>query len=183
MGFPTLGFGGGRADVWQADESVNWGQETTFVPKGNDIRYNGSTDVVDRADKLEKPLAATHHGLIYVNPEGPDGNANPKQSALDIRVAFGRMGMNDSETAALIIGGHAFGKTHGASTTPNGPPPEGASIEQQDLGWANAFGTGNADDTTTSGLEVIWSKTPTKWSNSEYLSWFNNLQSWQQWPY
>ncbi|KAK4211010.1 putative catalase-peroxidase 2 [Rhypophila decipiens] len=174
MGFPTLGFGGGRVDVWQADESVNWGSETTFVPKGNDIRYNGSTDTAHRAETLQKPLAATHHGLIYVNPEGPDGNADPIQSALDIRVAFGRMGMNDSETAALIIGGHAFGKTHGANSSPLGPPPENTSLEQQDLGWHNSVGNGNAENTVTSGLEVIWSKTPTKWSNEFLQSLFDN---------
>ena len=115
MGFPVLGFGGGRADTWQSDESVYWGSETTFVPEGNDIRYNGSTDYAARASQLEKPLGATHMGLIYVNPQGPNGNGNTKQSALDIRTAFGRMGMNDSETVALIAGGHAFGKAHGAS--------------------------------------------------------------------
>lgn len=117
MGFPVLGFGAGRPDTWQSDESVFWGAETTFVPKGNDIRYNGSIDYAGRAAHLEEPLAATHMGLIYVNPQGPDGNGDPKTSALDIRAAFGRMGMNDSETVALIAGGHAFGKTHGASTT------------------------------------------------------------------
>ncbi len=117
MGFPVLGFGAGRADTWQSDESVYWGSETTFVPEGNDIRYNGSTDYTARATQLEKPLGATHMGLIYVNPQGPNGNGNTKQSALDIRTAFGRMGMNDSETVALIAGGHAFGKTHGASST------------------------------------------------------------------
>jgi catalase-peroxidase len=117
MGFPVLGFAAGRPDTWQSDESVFWGAETTFVPEGNDVRYNGSTDFVERADKLQNPLAATHMGLIYVNPEGPNGNGDPKSSALDIRQAFGRMGMNDSETVALIAGGHAFGKTHGASTT------------------------------------------------------------------
>jgi len=117
MGFPVLGFGAGRPDTWQSDEGVFWGAETTFVPEGNDIRYNGSSDFAARADKLQKPLAATHMGLIYVNPEGPNGNADPKTSALDIRTAFGRMGMNDSETVALIAGGHAFGKTHGASST------------------------------------------------------------------
>lgn len=114
MDFKPIGFGIGRPDTWQADESVYWGSETEFVPKGNDDRYNGSTDVRDRADKLEKPLGATHMGLIYVNPEGPDGNSEPADSALDIRVAFDRMGMNDEETVALIAGGHAFGKTHGA---------------------------------------------------------------------
>jgi catalase-peroxidase len=161
------------------------------VPEGNDICYNGSTDFAARADKLEEPLAATHMGLIYVNPQGPNGNGDPKTSALDIREAFGRMGMNDSETVALIAGGHAFGKTHGASTigdhcpsTPRsletpfmltcalalGPPPEAAPLEAQDLGWANSFGTGNADDTTTSGLEVIWSKQPTNWTMVMTLS-------------
>lgn len=117
MGFPVLGFGAGRPDTWQADESVFWGAETTFVPEGNDIRYNGSTDYAARASQLEKPLAAAHMGLIYVNPEGPNANGDPKTSALDIRETFSRMGMNDSETVALIAGGHAFGKTHGASST------------------------------------------------------------------
>jgi catalase-peroxidase len=116
MSVPVLGFGAGRPDTWQSDESVFWGAETTFVPEGNDIRYNGSTDFAARADKLEEPLAASHMGLIYVNPQGPNGNGDPKTSALDIRETFGRMGMNDSETVALIAGGHAFGKTHGAST-------------------------------------------------------------------
>ncbi|GAB1317466.1 Catalase-peroxidase 2 [Madurella fahalii] len=165
MGFPVLGFGAGRADTWQSDESVYWGAETTWVPQGNDVRYNGSTDYAERADQLEKPLAATHMGLIYVNPQGPDGNPDPKLSALDIRVAFDRMGMNDSETVALIAGGHAFGKTHGAASADIGPVPEAAPLEEQGLGWANPFGTGNAGDTITSGLEVIWSRTPTKWSN------------------
>ncbi|KAK4237066.1 putative catalase-peroxidase 2 [Achaetomium macrosporum] len=169
MGFPVLGFGAGRPDTWQSDESIYWGSETTFVPAGNDIRYNGSTDYVARATQLEKPLAAAHMGLIYVNPAGPNGNGDPKQSALDIRTTFGRMGMNDSETVALIAGGHAFGKTHGAAAVTVGPPPEGASIEQQGLGWANPFGSGNAGDTITSGLEVIWSRTPTKWTN-DFLS-------------
>ncbi|KAK3368400.1 heme peroxidase [Podospora didyma] len=174
MGFPVLGFGAGRADTWQADESVYWGSETTFVPEGNDIRYNGSTDFAARASKLEEPLGATHMGLIYVNPQGPNATPDPKLSALDIRTAFGRMGMNDSETVALIAGGHAFGKTHGASSTELGPPPEGALIEQQGLGWANSFGTGSGDDAITSGLEVIWSKTPTKWSNGFLNSLFKN---------
>ncbi|KAE8454447.1 Catalase-peroxidase 2 [Mollisiaceae sp. DMI_Dod_QoI] len=174
MGFPVLGFGAGRPDTWQSDESVFWGAETTFVPEGNDIRYNGSTDFAARATQLEEPLAATHMGLIYVNPQGPNGNGDPKTSALDIREAFGRMGMNDSETVALIAGGHAFGKTHGASPAALGPPPEAAPFEQQDLGWSNSFGTGNGDDTITSGLEVIWSKTPTKWSNDYLNSLFGN---------
>lgn len=189
MGFPVLGFGAGRADTWQSDESVYWGAETTWVPQGNDVRYNGSTDYAGRADQLEKPLAAAHMGLIYVNPQGPDGNPDPKLSALDIRTTFGRMGMNDSETVALIAGGHAFGKAHGASgagqlpsacthgrpkfsADPSvvavGPVPEAAPLEEQGFGWANPFGTGNADDTITSGLEVVWSRTPTKWSNGKY---------------
>lgn len=169
MGFKTFGFGGGRPDTWQSDEGIYWGAETTFVPKGNDVRYNGSTDIYERADKLESPLGATHMGLIYVNPEGPDGHPDPKASALDIREAFGRMGMNDEETVALIAGGHAFGKTHGAA--PGGDnvarEPEAADLDQQGLGWKNSFGSGNAGDTITSGLEVIWSETPTEWSNSK----------------
>lgn len=112
MGFPTVGFAGGREDTWQSDESIYWGGETTWVPEGNDVRYDGDTDIYNRT--LEEPLAATHMGLIYVNPEGPDGNPDPLASAYDIRTTFGRMGMNDSETVALIVGGHAFGKTHGA---------------------------------------------------------------------
>jgi len=116
MGFPVLGFAGGRPDTWQADESVFWGAETTYVPQGNDIRYNGSTDFAARASRLQEPLAASHHGLIYVNPEGPNASGDILGSALDIRATFGRMGMNDSETVALIAGGHAFGKTHGASS-------------------------------------------------------------------
>ncbi|RGP80719.1 catalase-peroxidase 2 [Fusarium longipes] len=164
--FKTLGFAGGRPDTWQADESIYWGAETTFVPKGNDVRYNGSTDIYDRADKLEKPLGATHFGLIYVNPEGPDGSSDPKASALDIREAFGRMGMDDEETAALIIGGHTLGKTHGAVPGKNiGPEPEAADLGEMGLGWHNSVGEGNGPNQQTSGLEVIWSKTPTKWSN------------------
>ncbi|KAJ0159870.1 Catalase-peroxidase 2 [Colletotrichum tanaceti] len=166
MGFKTAGFAAGRPDTWQADESVYWGGETSFVPNGNDVRYNGSVNVQERADKLEKPLAATHMGLIYVNPEGPNGNSNPADSARDIRVAFDRMGMNDEETAALICGGHAFGKTHGKVTGDNiGPEPEGADIGEMGLGWHNRVGDGNGVNTMTSGLEVIWTKTPTKWGN------------------
>ncbi|KXJ93658.1 fungal Magkatg2 [Microdochium bolleyi] len=175
MGFETLGFAAGRTDTWQSDEAIYWGAETTFVPQGNDKRYNGSTDIYERADKLEKPLAATHMGLIYVNPEGPDGNPDPKASALDIRMTFGNMGMNDSETVALIAGGHAFGKTHGAVKGSNiGPAPEGASLGEMGLGWHNSVGSGNADLATTSGLEVIWTKTPTKWSNDFLTSLFKN---------
>ncbi|KAM0228361.1 hypothetical protein ACHAPO_010802 [Fusarium lateritium] len=164
--FTTLGFAGGRPDTWQADESIYWGAETTFVPKGNDVRYNGSTDIYERANKLEKPLGATHFGLIYVNPEGPDGSSDPKASALDIREAFSRMGMDDEETAALIIGGHTLGKTHGAVPGKNiGPEPEAADLGEMCLGWHNSVGEGNGPNQQTSGLEVIWSKTPTKWSN------------------
>ncbi|RKK10098.1 Catalase-peroxidase 2 [Fusarium oxysporum f. sp. cepae] len=165
-GFETLGFAGGRADTWEADESIYWGAESTFVPKGNDVRYNGSTDIYERADKLEKPLGATHFGLIYVNPEGPDGSSDPKASALDIRTAFGRMGMDDEETAALIIGGHTLGKTHGAVPAKNiGPEPMAADLGEMGLGWHNSVNEGNGPDQMTSGLEVIWSTTPTKWSN------------------
>ncbi|KAK2669186.1 hem peroxidase [Fusarium oxysporum f. sp. vasinfectum] len=165
-GFETLGFAGGRADTWEADESIYWGAESTFVPKGNDVRYNGSTDIYERADKLEKPLGATHFGLIYVNPEGPDGSSDPKASALDIRTAFGRMGMDDQETAALIIGGHTLGKTHGAVSSKNiGPEPMAADLGEMGLGWHNSVNEGNGPDQMTSGLEVIWSTTPTKWSN------------------
>lgn len=188
MGFPVLGFAAGRPDTWQADESVFWGAETTFVPQGNDIRYNGSTDFAARASQLQKPLAASHHGLIYVNPEGPNANGDPKTSALDIRATFGRMGMNDSETVALIAGGHAFGKTHGAGVgskqnftlwfiisltivfLASGPPPASAPIEQQDLGFTSTFGTGVGPDAVTSGLEVIWSKNPTNWTNGKFLT-------------
>ncbi|CAL3971524.1 unnamed protein product [Diplocarpon coronariae] len=176
MGFPTLGFGAGRVDTWQADESVFWGAETTFVPQGNDIRYNDSVDFAGRASQLQQPLAATHHGLIYVNPEGPNANGDPVTSALDIRATFARMGMNDSETVALISGGHAFGKTHGAGIglTPIGPPPATAPIERQDFGFSNSFGSGRGADTVTSGLEVIWSKSPTKWTNDYLESLFGN---------
>lgn len=173
MGFTPLGFGAGRPDTWQSDESVYWGAETTFVPEGNDVRYNGSTDFTARADKLEKPLGATHMGLIYVNPEGPDGSSDPVASALDIRTAFGRMGMNDSETVALIAGGHAFGKTHGAGPASNvGAAPEGADLGEMGLGWASTFNTGVGEDAITSGLEVIWTKTPTNWSNGFLTSLF-----------
>ncbi|MFD0766936.1 catalase/peroxidase HPI [Mucilaginibacter lutimaris] len=185
MGFKTFGFAGGRADVWEADESVYWGAETTWL--GNDKRYaDGSPGVANRgvlvsdedADgnkhsrNLEKPLAAAHMGLIYVNPEGPDGNPDPIAAARDIRDTFGRMAMNDEETVALIAGGHSFGKTHGAAPSDNvGKEPEAADVEQQGFGWANKFGTGKGPDTITSGLEVTWTTTPTKWSNN----FFENL--------
>lgn len=173
MGFPTFGYGGGRVDTWQADEAIYWGSEETFFPKGNSDRYNGSTDFSARAENLEVPLAATHMGLIYVNPEGPDASSDPAASALDIRTTFGRMGMNDEETVALIAGGHAFGKTHGAfNGSEVGGAPEAADLGEQQLGWAGSFkeGTGSF----TSGLEVTWSKTPTKWSNNFLESLFHN---------
>jgi catalase-peroxidase len=186
MGFKTFGFGGGRKDVWEPDESVYWGPESTWL--GGDKRYGkgmtGDEGVVvadeklhgtetDRTDaqerNLENPLAAVQMGLIYVNPEGPDGNPDPLASAIDIRETFARMAMNDEETVALIAGGHTFGKTHGAGPASNvGPEPEAASIEQQGLGWKSSFGTGKGGDAITSGLEVIWTTTPTKWSN-EYF--------------
>ncbi|OHE98254.1 catalase/peroxidase HPI [Colletotrichum orchidophilum] len=175
MGFTTIGFGAGRADTWQSDEAIYWGGETTFVPKGNDVRYNGSTDIFERADKLEKPLGATHMGLIYVNPEGPDASSNPAASAKDIRVAFDRMGMNDEETVALIAGGHAFGKTHGAVPSSNiGGAPEAADLGEMGLGWHNSVGDGNGPNQMTSGLEVVWTKTPTKWSNGYLQSLLHN---------
>jgi len=185
MGFKTFGFAGGREDVWEADESVYWGSETTWL--GGDIRYaHGSPGVAghgvlvsdDNANgdihsrNLEKPLAAVQMGLIYVNPEGPDGNPDPVAAAKDIRDTFGRMAMNDEETVALIAGGHSFGKTHGAAPATNvGKEPEASGLELQGLGWANSFGSGKGADTITSGLEVIWTTTPTKWSNN----FFENL--------
>lgn len=186
MGFKTFGFAGGREDAWEPDEDVYWGAETTWL--GGDIRYAGGSPGVpkehgvvssdDDADgkiharNLEEPLAAVQMGLIYVNPEGPDGNPDPIAAAKDIRDTFGRMAMNDEETVALIAGGHSFGKTHGAApATHVGKEPEAADLAQQGLGWANSYGTGKGADTITSGLEVIWTKTPTKWSNN----FFENL--------
>jgi len=186
MGFKTFGFAGGRADVWEPDEAVYWGSETTWL--GGDERYKDGSEGVpkehgvvssdDDADghihsrNLEKPLAAVQMGLIYVNPEGPDGNPDPIASAKDIRDTFGRMAMNDEETVALIAGGHTFGKTHGAGPSDNvGKEPEAAGLEQQGFGWKNSFGSGKGPDTITSGLEVTWTKTPTKWSNN----FFENL--------
>ncbi|HLX47650.1 MAG TPA: catalase/peroxidase HPI [Streptosporangiaceae bacterium] len=157
MGFKTFGFGGGRADVWEPDADVYWGPETTWL---DDERYHG-----DR--QLEEPFAAVQMGLIYVNPQGPNGNPDPIAAARDIRETFRRMAMNDEETVALIAGGHTFGKTHGAGPESNvGPNPEAAPIEQQGLGWKNSFGTGKGNDTITSGLEVIWTPTPVQWDNS-----------------
>ena len=157
MGFKTFGFGGGREDVWEPDEDVYWGPETTWL---GDERYTG-----DR--QLESPLAAVQMGLIYVNPEGPNGNPDPLAAAVDVRETFRRMAMNDEETVALIAGGHTFGKTHGAGPADNlGPEPEAAPLEEQGLGWKSSFGTGKGGDAITSGLEVTWSTTPTQWSNS-----------------
>ncbi|QXV56756.1 catalase/peroxidase HPI [Amycolatopsis sp. TNS106] len=157
MGFKTFGFAGGRADVWEPDEDVYWGPERTWL---GDERYTGDRE-------LENPLAAVQMGLIYVNPEGPNGNPDPLAAARDIRETFGRMAMNDEETVALIAGGHSFGKTHGAADPDKyvGPEPEGASIEEQGLGWKNTFGSGKGRDAITSGLEVTWTPTPTQWSN------------------
>ncbi|MCZ6469663.1 MAG: catalase/peroxidase HPI, partial [Candidatus Dadabacteria bacterium] len=163
MGFKTFGFGGGREDVWESEEDIYWGSEAEWL---GDKRYTGDRE-------LENPLGAVQMGLIYVNPEGPNGNPDPLAAAHDIRETFGRMAMNDEETVALIAGGHTFGKTHGAAD-PNqyvGPEPAGASIEEQGLGWKNTFGSGNADDTITSGLEGAWTTTPTKWSKN----YFENL--------
>ncbi|MBJ8337802.1 catalase/peroxidase HPI [Antrihabitans sp. YC3-6] len=158
MGFETFGFGGGRVDQWEPEEDVYWGPENTWL---GDERYTGQRS-------LEKPLAAVQMGLIYVNPEGPNGNPDPLASATDIRETFARMAMNDVETAALIVGGHTFGKTHGAAEPdPHiGPEPEGAPLEEQGLGWRNSFGTGVGKDAITSGLEGAWTPTPTKWDNS-----------------
>ncbi|MGO9865429.1 MAG: catalase/peroxidase HPI [Terriglobales bacterium] len=165
MGFKTFGFGGGRADVWEPEEDIYWGPEGKWLA---DERYSGDRD-------LANPLAAVQMGLIYVNPEGPNGNPDPIAAAKDIRETFARMAMNDEETVALIAGGHTFGKTHGAAD-PNkyvGPVPEAAGIEEQGLGWENKFGTGKGDDAIGSGLEVIWTTTPAKWSNNFFANLFN----------
>ncbi|KTC60527.1 catalase/peroxidase HPI [Pseudomonas savastanoi] len=189
MGFKTFGFSGGRPDVWEPEEDVYWGSETTWL--GGEERYGAQKKMQQPGDgtlvaepenhaneesrtasgerNLENPLAAVQMGLIYVNPEGPEGVPDPVASARDIRETFGRMAMNDEETVALIAGGHAFGKTHGAGPADNvGPEPEAAGLEEQGLGWRNKFGSGKGGDTITSGLEVTWTSTPTKWSN-EYL--------------
>jgi catalase-peroxidase len=156
MGFKTFGFGGGREDVWEPDQDVNWGIEKTWL--GGDKRYSGERE-------LENPLAAVQMGLIYVNPEGPEGNPDPVAAAKDIRETFARMAMDDEETVALIAGGHTFGKTHGAGPTSHvGANPEAADLEAQGFGWASTFGTGKGGDAITSGLEVTWTTTPTKWS-------------------
>jgi catalase-peroxidase len=164
MGFKTFGFGGGREDAWEPDQEVYWGSEKTWL--GDDKRYSGERD-------LENPLAAVQMGLIYVNPEGPEGKPDPEAAAKDIRETFARMAMNDEETVALIAGGHTFGKTHGAGPASHvGPDPEAAGIEEQGLGWKNSFGTGKGGDTITSGLEVIWTTTPTRWSNNFFWNLF-----------
>ncbi|MFF3886425.1 catalase/peroxidase HPI [Streptomyces sp. NPDC001914] len=162
MGFDTFGFAGGRADVWESEEDVYWGPETTWL---DDERYTGDRE-------LENPLGAVQMGLIYVNPEGPNGNPDPIAAARDIRETFRRMAMNDEETVALIAGGHTFGKTHGAGPADSvGDDPEAASIEEQGLGWKSSYGTGKGADAITSGLEVTWTTTPTQWSNG----FFDNL--------
>jgi len=188
MGFKTFGFGGGRSDVWEPEEDVYWGSETKWL--AGDIRYaNGSEGVAkeggvivseDDADgdmhsrKLENPLAAVQMGLIYVNPEGPDGNPDPIAAAKDIRDTFARMAMNDEETVALIAGGHTFGKTHGAGDAVHvGPEPEAAGIEEQGFGWKSSFGKGKGGDTISSGLEVTWTQTPAKWSYYFFENLFN----------
>lgn len=185
MGFKTFGFAGGRADVWEPDQDVYWGREKTWL--GGDVRYAQGSPGVDKdrgvlvkdddsqvphTRDLENPLAAVQMGLIYVNPEGPDGNPDPLAAARDIRDTFARMAMDDEETVALIAGGHTFGKTHGAAEASNvAHEPEAAGIEAQGFGWKNSFGTGKGGDTITSGLEVTWTTTPTKWSNN----FFENL--------
>lgn len=189
MGLQTFGFAGGRTDVWEPDEDVYWGSEKTWL--GGDLRYGHGSDGADKehgvvvsdddADgdvhsrDLQKPLAAVQMGLIYVNPEGPDGNPDPILAAKDIRDTFGRMAMNDEETVALIAGGHTFGKTHGAAPADEhvGKEPEAAGLELQGLGWQNSFGSGKAGDTITSGLEVTWTTTPTKWGNNFFENLFN----------
>ena len=163
MGFKTFGFGGGREDIWEPEKDIYWGSEDKWL---GDKRYSGDRD-------LENPLAAVQMGLIYVNPEGPNGNPDPVAAARDIREIFARMAMNDEETVALIAGGHAFGKTHGAGDAKHvGPEPEAAGIEEQGLGWKSSFGTGKGGDTISSGLEVIWTNTPTKWSNNFFRNLF-----------
>ncbi len=180
MGFKTFGFAGGRVDTWEPDFDVYWGSESTWL--GGDVRYAHGSEGVEKEGgvtvtddmphgqihgrNLERPLAAVQMGLIYVNPEGPDGNPDPFKAAIDIRETFGRMAMNDEETVALIAGGHSFGKAHGAAPTSNvAHEPEAAGLEEQGFGWKNSFGTGKGADAITSGLEVTWTTTPTRWSN------------------
>jgi catalase-peroxidase len=189
MGFKTFGFAGGREDTWEPDHDVYWGRETTWL--GGDVRYAHGSPGIEKdtavlsADEpadgdihsrnLENPLAAVQMGLIYVNPEGPDGNPDPIKAAKDIRDTFGRMAMNDEETVALIAGGHTFGKTHGAGPASHvAHEPEAAGLEEQGLGWKSSFGTGKGGDTITSGLEVTWTTTPTKWGNGFFESLFGH---------
>ena len=189
MGFKTFGFAGGREDTWEPDQDAYWGRETTWL--GGDVRYARGSEGVEKdtavlvsdddADgdihsrKLENPLAAVQMGLIYVNPEGPDGNPDPLKAAYDIRDTFARMAMNDEETVALIAGGHSFGKTHGAAPASNVKhEPEAAGLEEMGFGWKNTFGTGKGPDTITSGLEVIWTTTPTKWGMGFFENLFNH---------
>ena len=165
MGFQTIGFAGGRADVWEPASNVYWGSESKFM---DDNRYSEDRE-------LEQPLAAVQMGLIYVNPEGPNGNPDPKLAAVDIRETFGRMGMNDEETVALIAGGHTLGKTHGAGPADNvGAAPEAASMEEQGFGWKSSYKSGKGEDAITSGLEVIWTETPAQWSHDYFTSLFEN---------
>ena len=187
MGFKTFGFSGGRQDVWEPDQDVYWGRETKWL--GGDIRYASGSPGVDEkhgvlvkdddsevvhSRDLENPLAAVQMGLIYVNPEGPDGKPDPLAAAIDIRETFARMAMNDEETVALIAGGHSFGKTHGAAPADHvAEEPQAAGIEAQGFGWKNSFGSGKAGDTITSGLEVTWTSTPTQWSNNYFENLFN----------
>ncbi|SVC29804.1 uncharacterized protein METZ01_LOCUS282658, partial [marine metagenome] len=165
MGFKTFGFAGGREDVWGPEEDIYWGSETTWL---GDERYTGDRE-------LENPLGAVQMGLIYVNPQGPNGNPDPLAAAKDIRETFARMAMNDEETVALIAGGHTFGKTHGAADADQyvGPEPEGAPLKEQGLGWKNSFGSGMAGDTITSGLEGAWTNEPAKWDNGFFDNLFN----------
>ncbi|HEX5791439.1 MAG TPA: peroxidase family protein, partial [Luteolibacter sp.] len=164
MGFKTFGFGGGRADTWEPDQDVYWGRETEWLATSDKVnsRYSGDRD-------LENPLAAVQMGLIYVNPEGPDGNPDPLAAARDIRDTFGRMAMNDEETVALIAGGHTFGKCHGAGPASHvGPDPEAAPIEEQGFGWISSYKSGKGADAITSGLEVTWTRTPAQWSHDYF---------------
>src|SRR5579862_1016182 len=165
MSFKTFGFAGGRKDIWEPEKDVYWGSETKWL---GDSRYTGDRE-------LEGPLAAVQMGLIYVNPEGPNGKPDPVASARDIRETFARMAMNDEETVALIAGGHTFGKTHGAGDAGKyvGVEPEGAPIEQQGLGWKNTYGNGHSTHAITSGIEVAWTTTPTKWSNNFFTNLFS----------
>jgi catalase-peroxidase len=189
MGFKTFGFGGGRPDVWEPDQDVYWGAETTWL--GGDHRYFHGSEGVEKEGgvlvsddsphwdrhgrNLENPLAAVQMGLIYVNPEGPDGTPDPIAAAKDIRQTFGRMAMNDEETVALIAGGHTFGKTHGAAPSSHvAEEPEGAGLEQQGFGWKNSYGTGISGDTITSGLEVTWTTAPTKWDSNYFENLFGH---------